>query len=49
MSYDDFWRHNDVVDLERLLAGAPPNRPKLIVFESLYSMDGDFRPDPVHL
>ncbi len=38
------WRHNDVVDLERLLAGAPPNRPKLIVFESLYSMDGDFAP-----
>ena len=38
------WRHNDVVDLECLLAGAPPNRPKLIVFESLYSMDGDFAP-----
>jgi 5-aminolevulinate synthase len=37
------WRHNDVADLERLLAAAP-NRPKLIVFESLYSMDGDVAP-----
>jgi 5-aminolevulinate synthase len=32
------WRHNDVADLERLLAAARPDRPKL---ESLYSMDGD--------
>jgi 5-aminolevulinate synthase len=38
------WRHNDVIDLERLLAAAAPNRPKLIVFESLYSMDGDVAP-----
>jgi 5-aminolevulinate synthase len=37
------WRHNDVADLERLLA-AEPGRPKLIVFESLYSMDGDLAP-----
>jgi 5-aminolevulinate synthase len=37
------WRHNDVADLERLLA-AEPARPKLIVFESLYSMDGDLAP-----
>jgi 5-aminolevulinate synthase len=37
------WRHNDVAHLERLLAAAP-NRPKLIVFESLYSMDGDIAP-----
>jgi 5-aminolevulinate synthase len=37
------WRHNDVADLERLLA-AEPTRPKLIVFESLYSMDGDVAP-----
>jgi 5-aminolevulinate synthase len=38
------WRHNDVSDLERLLAAAAPGRPKLIVFESLYSMDGDIAP-----
>jgi 5-aminolevulinate synthase len=38
------WRHNDVADLERMLAVAAPNRPKLIVFESLYSMDGDVAP-----
>jgi 5-aminolevulinate synthase len=38
------WRHNDVADLERLLAAAPPERPRLIVFESLYSMDGDVAP-----
>jgi 5-aminolevulinate synthase len=37
------WRHNDVAVLERLLA-AEPGRPKLIVFESLYSMDGDLAP-----
>lgn len=38
------WRHNDVADLERLLAASAPDRPKLIVFESLYSMDGDVAP-----
>src|SRR6202049_4212391 len=38
------WRHNDVADLERLLAATEPDRPKLIVFESLYSMDGDVAP-----
>jgi 5-aminolevulinate synthase len=38
------WRHNDVADLERLLAATAPRRPKLIVFESLYSMDGDVAP-----
>jgi 5-aminolevulinate synthase len=38
------FRHNDVVHLEALLAAAAPTRPKLIVFESLYSMDGDIAP-----
>jgi 5-aminolevulinate synthase len=35
------FRHNDMAHLEALLATADPARPKLIVFESLYSMDGD--------
>src|ERR1700691_1016582 len=35
------FRHNDMAHLEVLLAAADPARPKLIVFESLYSMDGD--------
>jgi 5-aminolevulinate synthase len=35
------FRHNDVAHLQALLAAAAPTRPKLIVFESLYSMDGD--------
>jgi len=35
------FRHNDMAHLEALLAAASPTRPKLIVFESLYSMDGD--------
>ena len=36
--------HNDVADLERQLAAQPHERAKLIVFESLYSMDGDIAP-----
>ena len=35
------WRHNDLQHLEELLKACDPARPKLIVFESLYSMDGD--------
>ncbi|NDW04133.1 5-aminolevulinate synthase [Jiella pacifica] len=38
------FRHNDVGHLEELLAAAEPDRPKLIVFESVYSMDGDVGP-----
>ena len=38
------FRHNDVEHLEALLQAADPARPKLIVFESLYSMDGDIAP-----
>ena len=38
------WRHNDMAHLEELLAASNPKRPKLIVFESLYSMDGDVAP-----
>ena len=38
------WRHNDVAHLEELLAAQPAERAKLIVFESLYSMDGDIAP-----
>ncbi|MFT6073591.1 MAG: 5-aminolevulinate synthase [Yoonia sp.] len=38
------FRHNDVAHLRELLAGDDPAAPKLIAFESIYSMDGDFGP-----
>ncbi|WP_439154192.1 5-aminolevulinate synthase [Yoonia sp.] len=38
------WRHNDLDHLEALLAAQPLDRPKLIAFESVYSMDGDISP-----
>ena len=38
------FKHNDVVDLENKLIGLDKNRPKVIAFESVYSMDGDIAP-----
>ncbi|WP_183840462.1 5-aminolevulinate synthase [Rhizobium etli] len=38
------WKHNDVADLEAKLKAADPKAPKLIAFESVYSMDGDIAP-----
>ncbi len=38
------FRHNDLAHLEELLRAARRERPKLIVFESIYSMDGDIAP-----
>ncbi|MGI4975471.1 MAG: 5-aminolevulinate synthase [Janthinobacterium lividum] len=38
------WAHNDLADLEAKLAAAPADAPKLIAFESVYSMDADVAP-----
>ncbi|HEX3538750.1 MAG TPA: 5-aminolevulinate synthase [Stellaceae bacterium] len=38
------FRHNDVEHLAELLAAIPAERPKLVCFESVYSMDGDIAP-----
>ncbi len=38
------WKHNDLEDLEAKLKAADPSAPKLIAFESVYSMDGDIAP-----
>lgn len=38
------FRHNDIEHLEELLAAADPEAPKIIAFESVYSMDGDIAP-----
>src|SRR5215813_11473720 len=38
------FRHNDVAHLEELLAAADPATPKIVAFESVYSMDGDISP-----
>src|SRR5215831_13453928 len=38
------FRHNDPEDLARLLERVPADRPKLVCFESVYSMDGDIAP-----
>ncbi|HBQ22663.1 MAG TPA: 5-aminolevulinate synthase, partial [Alphaproteobacteria bacterium] len=38
------WKHNDLEDLEQKLAALPVDVPKIIAFESVYSMDGDIAP-----
>jgi len=38
------WKHNDPEDLDRKLAALPANAPKIVAFESVYSMDGDISP-----
>jgi 5-aminolevulinate synthase len=38
------FRHNDAAHLRELLAAAAPHRPKIVAFESVYSMDGDIAP-----
>jgi 5-aminolevulinate synthase len=38
------FRHNDVAHLDELLSAIPADRPKLVAFESVYSMDGDIAP-----
>ncbi len=38
------FKHNDPADLDRLLSEIAPGRPKLVAFESVYSMDGDIAP-----
>jgi len=38
------FRHNDVAHLEELLRSVDPKAPKIVAFESVYSMDGDFAP-----
>jgi len=38
------WKHNDPEDLDRKLAQLPANAPKIVAFESVYSMDGDICP-----
>jgi 5-aminolevulinate synthase len=38
------FRHNDVADLDRQMSEFGPERPKIVAFESVYSMDGDIAP-----
>jgi 5-aminolevulinate synthase len=38
------WKHNDIRDLDRQLSEIAPDRPKIVAFESVYSMDGDIAP-----
>lgn len=38
------WRHNDLDHLREILQSLDPNQPKIVAFESVYSMDGDIAP-----
>ncbi|MEQ1941863.1 5-aminolevulinate synthase [Mesorhizobium sp. VNQ89] len=38
------WKHNDPADLDRVLSEYPADVPKIVAFESVYSMDGDIAP-----
>jgi 5-aminolevulinate synthase len=38
------FKHNDPADLDRLMAADDPEAPKIVIFESVYSMDGDIAP-----
>ncbi len=38
------WKHNSPEDLDRVLSADDPDRPKIVAFESVYSMDGDIAP-----
>lgn len=38
------FKHNDPEDLDRLLSADDPDAPKIVIFESVYSMDGDIAP-----
>ncbi|WP_121633962.1 5-aminolevulinate synthase [Tropicibacter alexandrii] len=38
------WKHNDPEDLDRKLSALPANAPRIVAFESVYSMDGDICP-----
>lgn len=38
------WKHNNPRDLDRILSEYGPDRPKIVAFESVYSMDGDIAP-----
>ena len=38
----EIFKHNDLIHLEFLIKKYPENKPKVIIFESIYSMDGDF-------
>jgi 5-aminolevulinate synthase len=44
MAEKQIFRHNDVEHLEELLQAADPKAPKVIIFESVYSMEGDIAP-----